>query len=98
MMHLLFYIQYINIGKMKILEIIPQLSSGGAERFVVDLCNELVKQNDVVLLLFFDLKEFGFYYQDLSPKVHIKCLNKKRGLSLSLSFMLLRKIKIIYNN
>ena len=72
MMHLLFYIQYINIGKMKILEIIPQLSSGGAERFVVDLCNELVKQNDVVLLLFFDLKEFGFYYQDLSPKVHIK--------------------------
>lgn len=94
-MHLLFYIQYINIGKMKILEIIPQLSSGGAERFVVDLCNELVKQNDVVLLLFFDLKEFGFYYQDLSPKVHIKCLNKKRGLSLSLSFMLLRKIKII---
>ena len=25
---------------MKILEIIPQLSSGGGERFVVDLCND----------------------------------------------------------
>ncbi len=80
---------------MKILEIVPQLSSGGAERFVVDLCNELVKQNDVVLLLFFDLKKFGFYYQDLSSKVQIKCLNKKRGLSLGLSSMLLKKIKII---
>ena len=28
---------------MKILEIIPPLSSGGGERFVVDLCNELSK-------------------------------------------------------
>ena len=38
---------------MKILEIIPQLSSGGAERFVVDLCNHLVKSNDVVLITYY---------------------------------------------
>lgn len=36
---------------MKILEIIPQLSSGGGERFVVDLCNELSKEHDVTLMV-----------------------------------------------
>ena len=35
---------------MKIIEIIYSLSSGGAERFVVDLSNEFVaKGNDVLL-------------------------------------------------
>ena len=33
---------------MRILELIPNLASGGAERFVTDLCNELVLDgNDV---------------------------------------------------
>ena len=36
---------------MKILEIIPQLSSGGGERFVVDLCNGLSKEHDVTLMV-----------------------------------------------
>ena len=40
---------------MKILEIIPQLSSGGGERFVVDLCNELSKEHDVTLMVYLDL-------------------------------------------
>ena len=40
---------------MKILEIIPQLSSGGGERFVVDLCNELSKEHDVTLMVLHSL-------------------------------------------
>ena len=40
---------------MKILQIIFSLSPGGAERFVVDLSNELSKNNDVILLT---LKDF----------------------------------------
>ena len=32
----------------KIIEIIPSLTSGGAERFVVDLCNELSKTEEVI--------------------------------------------------
>ena len=35
---------------MRILQINICLASGGAERFVVDLCNELSKNNDVTLL------------------------------------------------
>lgn len=36
---------------MKIVEIIPELSSGGAQRFLVDLCNELIKykDNDIIV-------------------------------------------------
>lgn len=35
---------------MKIVEVITFLSSGGAERFMVDLSNELSKTNEVYLL------------------------------------------------
>ena len=73
---------------MRILEIIPQLSSGGAERFVVDLCNELSISNDVTLLVFHNLEQYGFYANELSDKVRIISLNKKKGVS----FLLFRKI------
>ncbi|MCM1078504.1 MAG: glycosyltransferase [Bacteroidales bacterium] len=57
---------------MKIIEIIPSLRSGGGERLVVDLCNELAKSNDVTLVTLWDdqLTDFGFYRQELSAKVH----------------------------
>ena len=43
---------------MKIIEIIYSLSSGGAERFVVDLSNEFVaKGNDVLLCTLLDDKK-----------------------------------------
>ena len=52
---------------MKILQVIPHLGSGGAERFVVDLSNELSKQgHEVVLLTFYDLEgKYGFYKNDI---------------------------------
>lgn len=56
---------------MKILEIIHGLPSGGAERFVVDLSNELVKANEVELLTLKDdtRNGMGFYLSDLSTEV-----------------------------
>ena len=39
---------------MKILEIITDLGSGVAERFVVDLSNELANSNDVTLITLLD--------------------------------------------
>lgn len=80
---------------MKILEIIPQLNSGGAERFVVDLCNELVKHHEVILLTYYDLSSYGFYLSELSHKVQILSMNKKRGFSFSLQFKLVSEIKHI---
>ncbi len=63
---------------MKILQIIYSLGSGGAERFVVDLSNELARQGqDVTLCTLRDDTEddFGFYKQDVS--VNVKYINYK---------------------
>ncbi|MBQ9723050.1 MAG: glycosyltransferase [Bacteroidales bacterium] len=69
---------------MRIVEIIPQLSSGGAERFVVDLCNELSKRHEVSLIVFYDIFEHGFYVNELSTEVNLICLHKNKGFSLPL--------------
>lgn len=62
---------------MKILQITYSLASGGAERFVVDMCNELVKneENEVYLLVIRDLNipKNSHYLPELSKDV--KCLN-----------------------
>ena len=81
---------------MKIVEIIPQLSSGGAERFVVDLCNELCKRHQVTLIVYYDLADYGFYYDELCDRVRVECLHKNRGLDLKLFpkiHKILREIK-----
>ena len=56
---------------MKIIQVIPHLGSGGAERFIVDLSNELVQMgNNVILLTLYDLEgEYGFYKNDINNKV-----------------------------
>ena len=68
---------------MKILQITFNLSSGGAERFVVDLSNELVKDNDVVLMTLMDDKvepeKNQFYLFDLDKRVKYKNLGIKKG-------------------
>ena len=79
------------MNRQKIVEIIPQLNSGGAERFVVDLCNELIKLHNVTLIVLFPLESNGFYKSELNPKINIISLNKKKGFDY-LSFWKLFKI------
>lgn len=78
---------------MRIVEIIPQLSSGGGERFTVDLCNELAKDNDVLLVVLWPLDSTGFYVNDLSDKVKVVSLNKKAGADVLLPWRLYHEIK-----
>lgn len=63
---------------MKILHVIPTLSSGGAERFVTDLTNELAEYDDcemTLLILKSDkVDENVFYKKELSEKVTFKSL------------------------
>lgn len=57
---------------MKILEVIPALNSGGAERFVVDLCNQMAKDGHEVTLLTmkdYSISNFGFYKDELNEDV-----------------------------
>lgn len=79
---------------MKIVQIIPQLSSGGAERFVVDLSNELSQQHDVVLIVAYPLKGgFAFYLPEVSERVKVYSLYKKLGFDVRYLYRLFNAIK-----
>ena len=54
---------------MKIIQVIPQLNSGGAERFVVDLCNELDTTHEVVLFVLFPIETHGFFSNELNARI-----------------------------
>lgn len=77
---------------MKILEITFSLAPGGAERFVVDLSNELSKTNDVTILTLKDDRVESdnrlFYKFDVSERV--KYINL--GLGDGVSFLNERKV------
>ena len=74
---------------MKILHIIYSLSSGGAERFLVDLANELSQREDCdvrLLILKTDQDERNvFYKNELCIRVHLESLGIRK-MSLSLFF------------
>lgn len=79
---------------MKIIEVIPQLSSGGAERFVVDLSNELSLRHDVVLIVSFPLTEHNtFYLPEMSDRIKVYSLNKKLGFDSAYLYRLYKAIK-----
>jgi len=78
--------------RKKIIQVIPQLNSGGAEKFVVALCNELSKNNEVILVVLFPLNTSGFFTSDLYKCVKLISLNKTSGFSL---FTLLKLNKVI---
>ena len=81
---------------MKILEIIPSLGSGGGERFVVDLSNELAKDStcEVELMIVKDehIANNGFYRKDIKENVKFTSLKIKK-FSLSTIFKLYKEIK-----
>ncbi len=77
---------------MKVLQIIPRLVTGGAERFVVELSNELANQKyDCYILSFYkpdeavNLKAQDAVHQDIIPK--------RSGFDFSLMFKIIRYIK-----
>jgi glycosyltransferase involved in cell wall biosynthesis len=71
---------------MRILHIIPDLHGGGAQKFCIDLCNELSKEHEVTVCSLYDVKDHMFMAQALSPAVKRITLHKKLGLDISLFF------------
>ncbi|MFD2203304.1 glycosyltransferase [Shivajiella indica] len=66
---------------MRIVQVIYSLTQGGAERFVVDLSNELAKEDEVYLLTFRKDSEEnnGFYKSEIADKVRYINLPLKKG-------------------
>ena len=81
---------------MKILQVIYSLSSGGAERFITDLANELVKNEDcdITLLILKSDKKLQnlFYRKELSDKIKFYSLGVEH-IDLSIFYKLYKYIK-----
>lgn len=73
---------------MKIIQVIPSLNSGGAEKFCVTLCNELSKTNEVILCTMFDISDSMVFFKQLSSSVRVVTLNKKLGLDFRIFYKL----------
>jgi glycosyltransferase involved in cell wall biosynthesis len=83
---------------MNILQIVYSLAPGGAERFAVDLSNELTRQgNDVTLCVLRDDSHgnFGFYKHEVSEKINYVNLKIPVGLRFKNIFTLYKLIKEI---
>ena len=80
---------------MRIPQVVYHLASGGAERFVVDLSNELSKEHDVYLVTINDDTKFNYshYRSEVSSNVKYRCLHCKKGICFSSIFKLFRLIK-----
>jgi hypothetical protein len=78
--------------KIKIMYIIPSLQSGGAERFIIDLINNLNKDNFEVKLLSFN--GAGFFKDEvLDSGINLEILNKKNKIDLKNFYLIYKSIK-----
>jgi glycosyltransferase involved in cell wall biosynthesis len=74
---------------MRILQVFPHLSKGGAERVVIELSNSLVEiENEVTILLAYPV-EGSLNQNDLSEKITLQFISKKRKNRIQPYFQLL---------
>lgn len=78
--------------RTKVLEVIAELSSGGAERFVVDLCNEMSLKRPVTLVVLQKLDPTWFYVNEISDRVKVISLEKSVGFSFKTCIKFIRLI------
>ena len=72
---------------MKILQVIPNLATGGAEVFVVSLCNALAKMgHEITIMTFYPKDDSQFLYKRLDKQVKQVLLPKHKGVDLLLPF------------
>ena len=79
---------------MKIVEVIPKLISGGAEKFVIDLSNELYRQgHDVTLVSLYDTDQSCILESALSENVKKIFLHKHLGFDWKCMWTLFQFIR-----
>jgi glycosyltransferase involved in cell wall biosynthesis len=82
---------------MKILQLIFSLSSGGAERFVTDLSNQLSRNHEVTLCIICTdgNPKWSFYKNELSERINYINLKCKKGINLQAFYLVLSLIQRI---
>jgi len=75
---------------MRIIQINYSLCQGGAERFIVDLSNELAKKHEIILITIRDDKiaNYSFFKNEVSPKVKYINFPIKEGFRITDVFKL----------
>lgn len=78
---------------MHILQIIPNLNLGGAERFVVDLSNELYNLNNkITIITFYEIDKENILLKSINSNIKVKFLSKKKGFDFRFFFKLKNEI------
>jgi glycosyltransferase involved in cell wall biosynthesis len=82
--------------KIKIVHVIGTLNRGGAERFVIDLCNEMAKieKYEVYIISLCKNDPENTFYNDISSDVNYISFNKDKGLNFSVLLQLTNWLKI----
>jgi glycosyltransferase involved in cell wall biosynthesis len=80
---------------MRILELIPSLIDGGAERFILDISKEFIEQSHEVCIasLFPESEEGLKYFSDWDPQIERAFLDKKLGFDPKVILRLRKLIK-----
>ena len=78
---------------MKILQVIHSLGYGGAEKFVIELSNELSKKQTVTVCTFKPTNKTTAFVSNLSSKVELHSFNRTKKYSFRILFRLLKLIK-----
>ena len=78
---------------MRILQLIFNLRPGGAEKFTVDLCNELSKTNEVYLCqIQKENNDASFFKHELNEKINYINLRCSKGINIKTFFTTIRMI------
>jgi glycosyltransferase involved in cell wall biosynthesis len=75
---------------MKIFQLINSLGNGGAEKFVIELSNQLSTRHNVLLCPFKPVEDWMIFPKMLSQQVVLKSLNKEKGFDLGVYKQLYR--------
>lgn len=86
---------------MRILQVISQLGNGGAEKLVVELSNQLNRENEIILLSFREIQDWMFFPKRIEKNIDLIELDKKKGFSILFLYKLYKilnskKVDIIH--
>ena len=79
---------------MKIVHILPNIDTGGAEKFCIDMCNTLSQENDVTMIVLDKINEDETLRQQISENVNLISMDKV-GKSLMTVYKLYDTLKEI---
>lgn len=80
---------------MRILQVISSLGNGGAEKFVVELSNELSSNHEIHVCSLKKVEDWMIFPKQLNSLINLISLNKAKGFSIGVYFRVLKLFRRI---